>query len=110
MDLTEKQKQAFVYAYGEIKKHCPHVKTLLTTYFEGLQDNTSLTVNLPVCALHIDLVRAPQHWEEVVNSLPAKLSLSLGVIDGRNIWKNDYSKSLSLIKKTIDKLGEERVM
>jgi 5-methyltetrahydropteroyltriglutamate--homocysteine methyltransferase len=110
MDLTEKQKQAFIYAYAEIKKHCPHVKTLLTTYFEGLQDNTSLAVNLPVCALHIDLVRAPQQWEEVVNSLPAKLSLSLGVIDGRNIWKNDYSKSLAFIKKTIDKLGEERVM
>ncbi len=110
MDLTEKQQQAFVYAYGEIKKHCPHIKTLLTTYFEGLQNNTALAANLPVCALHIDLVRAPQQLEEVLNNSPARLTLSLGVIDGRNIWKNDYNKSLSLIKKAIDTIGEERVM
>lgn len=110
MDLTEKQKQAYIYAYGEIKKHCPHIKTLLTTYFEGLQDNASLAVNLPVCALHVDLVRAPQQLDELLNIIPAKLSLSLGVVDGRNIWKNDYSRSLSLVRKAIDKLGEERVM
>jgi 5-methyltetrahydropteroyltriglutamate--homocysteine methyltransferase len=110
MDLTEKQRQAYVYAYGEIKKHCPHIKTLLTTYFEGLQDNTALAVNLPVCALHIDLVRAPQQLAAILSSVPAQLTLSLGVIDGRNIWKNDYTKSLSLIKQTIDTLGEERVM
>jgi 5-methyltetrahydropteroyltriglutamate--homocysteine methyltransferase len=110
MDLTEKQQQAYKYAYGEIKKHCPHVKTLLTTYFEGLQENTELAVNLPVCALHVDLVRAPQQLDEVLNSMPPKLSLSLGVIDGRNIWKNDYNQSLSLIRKAIDRLGAERVM
>jgi 5-methyltetrahydropteroyltriglutamate--homocysteine methyltransferase len=109
-DLTEKQKQAFEYAYREIRKQCSDLKILLATYFEGLQENISLAVNLPVCALHIDLVRAPQQVDEVVKALPPKLSLSLGVVDGRNIWKNDYSKSLALIEKAKAVIPAERLM
>ncbi|MFC3824632.1 MULTISPECIES: 5-methyltetrahydropteroyltriglutamate--homocysteine S-methyltransferase [Niastella] len=108
-DLTDKQKQAFEFAYKEIRKKCD-LKILLATYFEGLQENTSLAVNLPVCALHIDLVRSPQQVDEVVKAMPPKLSLSVGVVDGRNIWKNDYSKSLALIEKAKAVIGEERLM
>ncbi len=110
MDLNEKEKQAFQYAYAAIKKHCPHIKILVSTYFEGLQDNISLAVNLPVCALHLDLVRAPRQLEEVLSVIPEKLTLSLGVIDGRNIWKNDFVQSLSLIEKAVAIVGSERVM
>jgi len=110
LDLTQKEKEAFVYAYNEIRKSCPDLKLLLATYFESLQGNIQLAVNLPVSALHIDLVRAPQQLDEVLDILPATLSLSLGVVDGRNIWKNDYIKSISHIKKAIAALGEDRVM
>ncbi|MBS1563465.1 MAG: 5-methyltetrahydropteroyltriglutamate--homocysteine S-methyltransferase [Bacteroidetes bacterium] len=110
MDLTEKEKQAFVQAYKEIRAHCPALKIMLAAYFDGLRDNTSLALGLPVCTLHLDLVRAPQQLEEVLKALPEKLSLSLGVIDGRNIWKNNYEVSLALIRKAIDAIGEERVM
>ncbi|OQP64671.1 5-methyltetrahydropteroyltriglutamate--homocysteine S-methyltransferase [Niastella vici] len=108
-DLTEKQQQAFQYAYKEIRKQC-NLKILLATYFEGLQENTSLAANLPVCALHIDLVRAPQQIDDVLKAIPPKMSLSLGVVDGRNIWKNDYSRSLALIEKARVAIGEERIM
>lgn len=110
LDLDDNEKQAFVYAYAEIRKHCPYIKTLLTTYFEGLDDNISLAVNLPVCALHIDLVRSPGQLEKILSVIPPKLSLSLGVVDGRNIWKNDYRRSIGFIYKAIDSIGEERVM
>jgi 5-methyltetrahydropteroyltriglutamate--homocysteine methyltransferase len=110
MDLTETQKQAFVYAYKELRRQCPHIKILVATYFEGLLDNASLALQLPVCAVHLDLVRAPQQLDELLNSVPDKLTLSLGVIDGRNIWKNDYQQSLLHISKALKKLGEERVM
>jgi 5-methyltetrahydropteroyltriglutamate--homocysteine methyltransferase len=108
-DLTEKQQQAFQYAYREIRKQC-NLKILLATYFEGLQENTNLAVNLPVCALHIDLVRAPQQIDDVLRAIPPKLSLSLGLVDGRNIWKNDYSRSLALIEKAKAAIGEARIM
>ena len=110
MDLTQKEKDAFIYAYKEIKKQCPEIKTLLATYFDSLNENTSLAVNLPVTALHIDLVRAPQQLDAVLTQAPEKLCLSLGVVDGRNIWKNDYIRSLSHIKKAIAVIGKDRVI
>jgi 5-methyltetrahydropteroyltriglutamate--homocysteine methyltransferase len=110
LDLTQQEKEAFVYAYAEISKQCPDIKVLLTTYFESLKDNTQLAVKLPVSALHIDLVRAPQQLDEILTLAPEKLSLSLGVIDGRNIWKNDYIKSISHIRKAIAVLGKDRVI
>jgi 5-methyltetrahydropteroyltriglutamate--homocysteine methyltransferase len=110
LDLTQKEKEAYVYAYKEIAKNCKGVKLLLTTYFESLHENTELAVNLPVSALHVDLVRAPHQLDHVLSLLPASLSLSLGVVDGRNIWKNDYIRSISHIKKAIAALGKDRVM
>ncbi len=110
LDLTQKEKEAFVYAYKEIKKECPEIKTLLTTYFEGLHQNTSFAVSLPVSALHIDLVRASKQLDNVLTLMPDTLSLSIGVVDGRNIWKNDYIRSLAHIKKAIAVIGKDRLM
>lgn len=109
MDLTENAKEAYRYAYAEIKRAFPSLKIMLATYFEGLRDNLEVATALPVCALHVDLVRYPKQLDDVLQALPEKLSISLGVIDGRNIWKNDYTKSLALIKKAVTKLGESRV-
>ncbi|MFT3823624.1 MAG: 5-methyltetrahydropteroyltriglutamate--homocysteine S-methyltransferase [Chitinophagaceae bacterium] len=109
MDLSDKEKKAFEYAYEEIRKRTA-LKIMVATYFEGLEENTTLAVNLPICALHIDLVRAPQQLDEILKSVPPRLTLSLGVIDGRNIWKNNYQSSIVHIQKAIAALGEERVM
>ncbi|HZZ75441.1 MAG TPA: 5-methyltetrahydropteroyltriglutamate--homocysteine S-methyltransferase, partial [Puia sp.] len=110
MDLTDKQKAAFRYAYAEIKRHCPFIKTLVTTYFESIGDNISLAVSLPACALHLDLVRAPGQLEEVLKNIAPEMTLSLGVVDGRNIWINDFESSLRLIRTTVEQIGEDRVM
>lgn len=110
LDLNEKEKKAFEFVYGEIKKEFPHLKTILATYFEGLRDNIKLATSLPVCALHIDLVRGQSQLNEVLSQIPDKLTLSLGVVDGRNIWKNDFSKSLALIETCKTALGSQRVM
>jgi 5-methyltetrahydropteroyltriglutamate--homocysteine methyltransferase len=110
LDLSKKDKEAFDYAYRAIANRVSGVKLLVATYFEALLDNTALAVNLPVAALHIDLVRAPEQLDEVFALIPERLQLSLGVVDGRNIWKNDYEKSLALINKAVAKLGADRVI
>ncbi|TLV01520.1 5-methyltetrahydropteroyltriglutamate--homocysteine S-methyltransferase [Dyadobacter luticola] len=110
LDLTKKEKEAFEYAYRSIAEQVTGVKLLVATYFEALLDNTQLAVNLSVQALHIDLVRAPEQLDEVLALIPDQLILSLGVVDGRNVWKNDYEKSLSLINKAVEKLGADRVI
>ncbi|NIF06126.1 5-methyltetrahydropteroyltriglutamate--homocysteine S-methyltransferase [Chryseobacterium sp. Tr-659] len=110
LDLTEKAKETYGYIYSEIRKKFPKLKFIIATYFEGLKDNLSLAASLPVNVLHVDLVRNPEQLEEVLNAVPEGLSLSLGLIDGRNIWKNDYEKSLSFIKKAAAQLGSDRVL
>ncbi len=110
LDISEKEKAAFTYAYAEIRKEFPSLKMILATYFDGLRDNVSLAASLPVCALHIDLVRSPDQLDDIIIALPERMSISLGLVDGRNIWKNDFAKSLSFISKAVDALGEKRVL
>lgn len=110
LDLTEKDKAAFKYVYKEIKKQFPKLKTLLATYFEALKDNAELTVGLPVHALHIDLVRNPEQLSTVLAAIPVNLVLSIGVVDGRNIWKNDFRASLQLIETAKEKIGANRLI
>jgi 5-methyltetrahydropteroyltriglutamate--homocysteine methyltransferase len=110
LDLNEKAKETYLSVYAEIRKRFPKLKFIVATYFDGLKDNTSLAVSLPVNTLHVDLVRNPEQLDEILNGIPENLSLSLGVIDGRNIWKNDYEKSLSFIRKAVEKLGYERIL
>ncbi|WP_346238386.1 5-methyltetrahydropteroyltriglutamate--homocysteine S-methyltransferase [Niabella insulamsoli] len=110
LDLSEKEKATFTHAYQYLKKEVYGLKLMVATYFEGLLDNTLLALNLPVAALHIDLVRAPGQLEDVLAEIPQNLILSLGVVDGRNIWKNDFENSLSFISKALEKLGAERLI
>jgi 5-methyltetrahydropteroyltriglutamate--homocysteine methyltransferase len=110
LDLSKKDKEAFEYAYRTIANRVSGVKLLVATYFEGLHDNIQLAVSLPITALHIDLVRAPEQLEEVLASIRNDLQLSLGVVDGRNVWKNDYQKSIYMINKAVEKLGNDRVI
>lgn len=110
LDLTEKDREAFRYVYAEIKRQFPKLKTLLTTYFGALGDNTFLTASLPVTALHIDLVRAPEQLQIVLDVLPASMLLSAGVVDGRNIWKNDFQATLVSLKSLLSKIDDNRLI
>lgn len=109
LDLTQDERIAYEKAFKAIDESA-NANITLTTYFEGLRDNLETAVNLPVSALHIDLVRAEGQLEEVLEALPEDKKLSIGVIDGRNIWKNDFANSSKLIDQAIAKLGKERVI
>ncbi len=109
LDLTEKEQKVFKDTYKQLRQEFPHLKMVLATYFDRLGSNTALVTSLPIDVIHIDLVRAPQQLDEVMAHLPEKIILSLGVVDGRNIWKNDFEQSLAIIQKAIEKLGSERI-
>lgn len=108
-DITNDIRDAYRKAFAEINRST-RLKVILTTYFDGLADNAALAVELKPAILHIDVVRAPKSWEDVVRLLPKDASLSLGVVDGRNIWKNDLSRSLDIINKVKSIIGEERLV
>lgn len=110
LDIDNSIKEAYLLAYNVIRKAFPKLKILVATYFEALENNISTALSLPVCALHLDLVRAPQQLDAILPELPPKMSLSLGVVDGRNIWKNDFTQSLQYIHQAMDKTGPERIL
>ncbi|MFM0094372.1 5-methyltetrahydropteroyltriglutamate--homocysteine S-methyltransferase [Paraburkholderia nemoris] len=91
-ELEPAWQHAFVTAYDALKT--TRVKLLLATYFGELRDNLALACGLPVQGLHVDAVNGRSEVEQVVARLPADKILSLGVINGRNIWKTDLSAVL----------------
>jgi 5-methyltetrahydropteroyltriglutamate--homocysteine methyltransferase len=95
---------AFNLAYHQLKS-CP-VKLLVASYFGQLQDNLHLVCNLPVAGIHIDAVNAGNELGVVSQLLAPHKVLSLGVINGRNIWKTDLCAALDWLEPLHEKLGE----
>ena len=95
-DLTDRQRRALTRAYAKLGRAGP--KIMLATYFGGLENNLSLAASLPVAGLHIDLARAPEQLDAVVKAVPQNRLLSLGVVDGRNIWRADLAALLDRLE------------
>lgn len=104
LDLPQDWKNAFERAYNLIQRE--PCKKLIATYFGGLEDNLGLAANLPVDGLHIDLVRAPEQYPTILDRLPAYKVLSLGVVNGRNVWRCDLDKALDVLRHAHERLGE----
>jgi len=107
MDLTESERQAFRITYEALARAVPDLKLMLTTYFGGLEENFSAIANLPVAGLHIDLVRAPDQLDEAVKTVRKNQVLSLGVIDGRNIWRADLATILEKLEPVVSFHGPD---
>ena len=104
LDLPQAWKNAFERAYNQIQRD--PLKKLLATYFGGLEENLGLAANLPVDGLHIDLVRAPEQYPTILDRLPAYKVLSLGVVNGRNVWRCDLEKALATLQHAHERLGD----
>lgn len=109
MEESENLKEQYEKVFARIAEEVPELKLILTTYFGDLGANTSWVAQLPVDTLHIDLVRGRQGLEKVLSVLGESTHLSLGIVDGRNIWKNDFKNSLDLIARATKQLGISRV-
>ncbi len=110
--LNDNERKAVAKTYEFLRRKFPFLKLMLATYFDCTGENIEVAVNLQIDVLHVDLVRCPSQLDDLLDSTfkKATTTLSLGLVDGRNIWKNDYKKSLSFIHKAVDVLGESRVM
>ncbi|CAE6405153.1 unnamed protein product [Rhizoctonia solani] len=109
LDLAEKHANDFATTYESLSK--AGVKILLTTYFGRLDSNLKFVAKLPIAGLHIDLDRAPAQLDEVIAAVKdTPIVLSLGLVSGRNIWKNDFEASIKLGQKAVDALGSDRVV
>jgi 5-methyltetrahydropteroyltriglutamate--homocysteine methyltransferase len=103
-ELDADWRHAFDDAYHQLKG-C-RVKLLLTTYFGQLLENRHLALNLPVAGLHLDAINGRDDVLPLVDRLPPHKALSLGVIDGRNIWKTDLNAALAWLEPLAERLGD----
>ena len=108
LDLPEEAHPAFHTAYQRL--NAIGLPLLVASYFGGLRDNLPTALSLSVAALHLDCVRQPEELDTVLKQLPAGTSLSLGVVDGRNIWRTNLDRAFSLVRRAVDQLGQDRVM
>ncbi|SCU95108.1 LAME_0F10748g1_1 [Lachancea meyersii CBS 8951] len=109
LDLDEQTKAAFKTAYDFLGAQSGLPAITLATYFGTVVPNLAAIKDLPVAGFHFDFVRNPEQLDDVVSILNDKQTLSAGVVDGRNIWKNDFAKSSEIVQKAIEKLGADRV-
>ncbi|WP_395682320.1 5-methyltetrahydropteroyltriglutamate--homocysteine S-methyltransferase, partial [Inquilinus sp.] len=109
LDLDDAARAALRRAYAALAQAAPSLKILVASYFGGLGDNLATAVSLPVAGLHLDLVRAPSQLPAVLDKAPAGLVLSLGVIDGRNIWRADLPALLGWLEPIVAARGVDRV-
>ncbi|MET3379649.1 5-methyltetrahydropteroyltriglutamate--homocysteine S-methyltransferase [Variovorax paradoxus] len=103
-ELDADWQHAFNTAYHHLK--AAKVKILLATYFGQLQENKYLAANLPVAGLHVDAINGRDDVVPLLSMLPAHKVLSLGVINGRNIWKSDLAAILDWLEPLAQRLGE----
>jgi 5-methyltetrahydropteroyltriglutamate--homocysteine methyltransferase len=107
LDRTAAEREAFRTAYGYLAQRVPDAKLLVATYFAGLDDNVATALALPTHGLHVDLARAPGQLEPLLAKWPAGRVLSVGAIDGRNIWRADLAALLPTLERARDRVGPD---
>jgi 5-methyltetrahydropteroyltriglutamate--homocysteine methyltransferase len=109
LDLNDTQRDALKHSWERLSKAASGLRLIVTSYFGGLRDNLPLYFSLPAEVFHLDLVRGGEDFAAALEAVPAGKVLSCGVVEGRNIWKNDFRRSLTLLEQAKARLGEDRV-
>jgi 5-methyltetrahydropteroyltriglutamate--homocysteine methyltransferase len=103
LDLPPAWRNGFESSYWQLNQ--AGAQLMLATYFSPLEENLSLACRLPVAGLHVDGVRAAHELTSVSDWLPAHKVLSIGIVDGRNIWRTDLDRAVSVLAPLLDKRG-----
>ena len=104
LDLPKHWLNAFETTYEALQSRA--FKVLLTTYFGDLENNLSVALALPVEGIHIDVVQASEQLVPTLEQLPDDKILSVGIIDGRNIWRNHLSLSYEKLSAIQTQIGD----
>ncbi len=107
-DLDASIKDGYRQAYAELKS--VPVKLMLTTFFDSVGDNLEMAIRLNTAGLHIDVVRAPEQLNATLRALKPEQVLSLGCVEGRNIWLTDFSSVTPMLDQAIAQLGSDRLI
>lgn len=109
-DLDEPWRRAMIWAYERLRQWSRPVRILVATYFGGLAENLPTACELAVDGLHVDLVRSPaDETRQLLQSVPRHWTLSLGVVNGRNVWRTRMHEAWETLRHALECLGPERI-
>jgi 5-methyltetrahydropteroyltriglutamate--homocysteine methyltransferase len=109
LDLSEKAKAALTVTYETLTRGAAPA-ILLASYFGPLAGNLATTAALPVAGLHLDLVRGDAELDAALTAIPVERYLSLGLVDGRNVWRTDLRAALGILQKVASTRTDRRLM
>jgi 5-methyltetrahydropteroyltriglutamate--homocysteine methyltransferase len=104
-DLPAGAGDAYALAFRALADAAPGLDLLLATYFGGLRENLPLAFSLPVSGVHLDLARDPGQLDGALDLARAEQWLSLGVVDGRNVWRADLRGALGRLQGAARRRG-----
>jgi 5-methyltetrahydropteroyltriglutamate--homocysteine methyltransferase len=109
-DLDEQTQDVYRHALSRIGANTKRPRVLVATYFGALRENFALAADSGLDALHVDLVRSPEQLENAIAGLPPSMSLSMGIVDGRNVWRTDLDAAHRMVRRAVKALGPDRIM
>ena len=109
LDLDAATESRYRDAYAELRATASLPKLLLASYFGGLGPNLDLALSLGVAGIHLDLVRAPEQLEVFLARQVPGIRVSLGLVDGRNVWRTDLTWARQRVDAAVQALGAERI-
>ncbi len=107
-DLSTTYQEDYNKVYNKIRSLADGIKITMGTYFGGIGNNTELVFSLPIDAVHVDLISAPNDIEHYLKHVGDK-SLSIGIVDGKNCSINNIEASCDIISSIVDKIGDDKV-
>lgn len=109
LDLTEKARDSLTRAFSALTQAVPSLSLMVASYFGAYGANLQTALGLPVDGLHIDGIRAGDELYQIVADAPPHLTLSLGVLDCRNIWRADLEAVLRGLAPLVNQRAADRL-
>lgn len=106
LELEAEWQQAIVKCYQQLASANTGVKILLASYFETLGDNLDLVCDLPIAGFHYDGLRGAAQLDELIEKYPSNQVLSIGLIDGRNVWKTNLNAAIERLTVAKSKFAD----
>lgn len=108
IDFSTKEK--YKDCYEELRGYAGDIELHLVSYYGSLYDNFDFVRSLPVNSIHIDIPYNKEYLNEYVDRIDKSVKISLGIVDARNVWKNNLNESIEIVSKFCDKIGSENVV
>ncbi|RXK00611.1 5-methyltetrahydropteroyltriglutamate--homocysteine S-methyltransferase [Arcobacter sp. CECT 8989] len=96
--------------YDKLASVSENIKIIVATYFEHSNEATKVLVNTPIYALALDFLYGKKNIESLSDIAKSDKKLIAGVVDGRNIWKNDIEKSVSILEEISQEVKKENIL